>query len=348
MLKPKQLPLAALVGLACSLPAQSAAQVTTADYERAAGLREKYEAAALNVPGPATWVGKSHRFWYRRSVKGGNEFVLVDAETGRKQPPFDHEKLAATLATMTGRKITAVTLPFNTFTFKDDGRAIDARFDGATWTCTLADYACTKAPSVGAFEQRQPPPACTPPGPDAKPRVSPDGKWEAVVTNYNVAVRETGAKALAMLSTDGSEGNCYELATIAWAPDSKKLAAYRVKPGYRRLVHYVESSPEDQLQPKHSTRVYAKPGDVLDLEQPVILAVDAKTALPIDNALFPNPYDLSRLEWRKDSSAVTFEYNQRGHQVFRVIEADAATGAARAVVAEEPRTFFTYSSKKFR
>ena len=64
------------------------------------------------------------------------------------------------------------------------------------------------------------------------------------------------------LSTDGSEGNCYELDSIAWSPDSKKLAAYRVKPGYRRLVHYVESSPEDQLQPKYSTRFYAKPGDV--------------------------------------------------------------------------------------
>ena len=33
------------------------------------------------------------------------------------------------------------------------------------------------------------------------------------------------------------------------------------------MVHYVESSPEDQLQPKHSSRFYAKPGDVLDLGQ---------------------------------------------------------------------------------
>ena len=264
--------------------------MTTADYERAAGLRDKYEAAALNVPGAATWVEKTHRFWYRRSVKGGNEFVLVDADSGQKRPPFDHERLAATMAKMTGRKITAVTLPFNTFTFRDNERAIEARFDGAVWTCTLADYACTKAPAVGAFEQRQPPPACTPPGPDAKPRVSPDGTLEAFVTNFNVAVRKPGSRTPTILSTDGSEANCYELDTIAWAPDSKKLAAYRVKPGYRRLVHYVESSPEDQLQPKHSTRFYAKPGDVLDLEQPVIFTVGDKTARPVDNALFPNPY----------------------------------------------------------
>ena len=348
MAKPLCLALTIAVLSIGSFAAPAAAQVTPADYERAGGLREKYEALALNVPGPATWIEKTHRFWYRRSVKGGNEFVLVDADTGQKRPPFDHEKLASTLAKMTGRKITAVTLPFNAFAFKDSERAVEARFDGATWACSLADYSCTKTATVGAFEQRQPPPACAPPAPDAKPRVSPDGKWEAVVTNFNVAVREAGAKTLTVLSTDGSEANCYELDTMAWAPDSKKLAAYRVKPGYRRLVHYVESSPEDQLQPKHSTRFYAKPGDVLDLEQPVIFTIESKQALAVDNALFPNPFDLSRLEWRKDSSALTFEYNQRGHEVFRIIEANAATGAARAVISEEPKTFFTYSGKKFR
>jgi dipeptidyl aminopeptidase/acylaminoacyl peptidase len=61
--------------------------------------------------------------------------------------------------------------------------------------------------------------------------------------------------------------------------------------------------------------------------------------------------------WRADSRAFTFEYNQRGHQVYRVIEVDAATGAARAVISEEPKTFFFYteangnprdSGKKFR
>ena len=60
---------------------------------------------------------------------------------------------------------------------------------------------------------------------------------------------------------------------------------------------------------------------------------------------------------RRDSRAFTFEYNQRGHQVYRVIEVDAASGKARAVISEEPKTFFNYrsangsladSGKKFR
>jgi hypothetical protein len=66
------------------------------------------------------------------------------------------------------------------------------------------------------------------------------------------------------------------------------------------------------------------------------------------NALFSNPYQLTNLAWRKDSRTLTFEYNQRGHQVYRVIEVDGMTGNARSVVNEESKTFFCYSGKKYR
>src|SRR4029077_15429951 len=100
------------------------------------------------------------------------------------------------------------------------------------------------------------------------PKISPDQKWEAFINNYNLAVRASGSQKNTTLTLDGSEGKAYELASIVWSPDSRKVAAYRVKPGYRREVHYVESSPDDQVQPKHTTLRYAKPGDVLDVQQP--------------------------------------------------------------------------------
>jgi dipeptidyl aminopeptidase/acylaminoacyl peptidase len=339
--------------LACALsvellPAMAGAQGTAADYLRANGLREKYQNLAVGMADSPTWIGRTTRFWYRRSVQGGNEFVLVDADTQAKRPAFDHEKVAASLSKLAGRTYTAQTLPFNSISFRDGENAIEVRFDGSTWTCKLADYVCSKAELTGAFERRQPSPPCTPPSPDDKPRVSPDAKWEAFTSNYNIVIRAAGAKPWTHLSTDGSEGNCYELGTIQWAPDSKKLIANRVIPGYRRMVHYVESSPEDQLQPKDSSRFYAKPGDVLDLDQPVLFLVDRKKQLVVDNALFPNPYDITRPQWRKDSSAFTFEFNQRGHQVYRVIEVDAETAKTRAVITEESKTFFCYSGKKYR
>ena len=336
-------------GLLLSAPAR--AQVTKADYERAIGLREKYQTLTVNVPESATWIEKKPRFHYRRWIKGGNEYMLVDVETKEKRQAFDHARLAQALNTVVRPKeeYTALKLPFNNFRFVDDEKAIELNVEGTTWRCALADYDCKKAePAIPAFRRGRGGPTRNPEATEEfRPRKSPDGKWEALVNNFNIAVRPAGGGKLVTLSTDGSEGNFYDPWSIEWSPDSKKIAAYRVRPGYHRYVHYVESSPEDQLQPKNSTLLYAKPGDVLDLEQPVIFDVaglkPGATMIQIASDLFENPFNLSDLVWRKDSRAVTFEYNQRGHQLFRVIEVDASTGKARAVITEEPKTFFYYN-----
>ncbi len=345
------------------------AQGTLADYERAAGLRERYQGLVVNAPDRANWIEKTHRFWYRKSVKGGYEFIVADAETLAKKPAFDHEKLAAALSEVLApgdEAITAVRLPFNEFNFVDGERAIEVNARGARWRCDLAAYKCRRSegPAFGRFGGRgggatgaltgipgprynAPPPRDAKLSPDGK-LISPDDKWEAWVNNFNVWVRPKGKRDGFALSYDGSEGNYYAMASLAWSPDSKMIAAYRVRPGYQRKIQYVESSPADQLQPKYHTIDYAKPGDELDQPQPTLFHVETKKQIAIDNALFPNPYQLSRIEWRKDSRAFTFEYNQRGHQVYRVIEVDAATGKPRAVISEEPKTFFCYSGKKYR
>ena len=350
------------------------AQGTQADYQRSQGLRDKFQGLAVNVPGPANWIGATNRFWYRKSVQGGNVFVLVDAETLARKPAFDHERLAASLSAASGQKYKAVTLPFSEVAFVDKEQAIQFAAAGSMWKCGLSDYSCSKtgpAPqgagrggrgpvdddleSPAEFEndvfdgvsdaspqqgQAQGPPAPATRQPVV--RTSPDEKWEALIQNYNVFLRPKGGVAASALSFDGSEGNYYTLQSIAWSPDSKQLAAYRTRPGYRREVHYVESSPADQLQPKHSVREYAKPGDALDIAQPVLFQVDTRKQIDIDNSLFPNPYSLTRPVWWKDSRAFTFEYNQRGHQLYRVIEVDGETGKARALISEQSPTFVDY------
>ena len=343
-----------LTVVAISIGAPVYAQGTQADYERALGLRKKYEALVGNAAEAPHWIGNSHRLWYRRAIKGGHDFQLVDADAKTKAPAFDHTRLAASLSSVLGKSYSATDLPFNAFEYVDNGRGIQFVASGSSWRCTLSDYSCRKATpaeiaqagggrggrggGAGAFGGRG--------GAAQQPqvRVSPDGKREALIWNFNIAVRDVDAAPdkRIVLSADGSEGEPYEFNTIAWSPDSKKIAANRVRPGYRREVYYVESSPDDQVQPKHMTNAYAKPGDELDLPKPVLFDVDGKKEIAIDNTLFSNPYQLSRFEWRKDSRAVTFEYNQRGHQVYRVIEVDAATGKPRAVISEEPKTFFDY------
>ena len=333
------------LGLAL-VPSATTAQVTRADYDRAQALSSTFEALAVNVPDTPTWIGTTHRFYYRRLRPDGYEFVTVDADIRQKQPSFDHARLADALSKAANRTYVASRLPFQGFTFNEALSAIDLTIDGARWTCVLADYSCRtpELPRPGDIRRGITGPVrgdlstVTP-----RPRLSPDGQWMAFIDNYNVAIRPVGGDKRISLSTDGSEGNYYDGASIVWSPDSTKVAAYRVRPGFRRLVHYVSSSPEDQLQPQHWAIQYAKPGDQLDLEQPVLFDVRSRSQITVDARLFPNAFDMSDLVWRKDSRGFTFEYNQRGHQAFRVIEVEAQSGAARAVIAEEPQTFFYYN-----
>jgi hypothetical protein len=100
-------------------------QLTPADYERANAVRTKFQGLTENLPEPARAIQNTPRFWYRKSVKGGSEFVLVDAEAATKKAAFDHEKLAASLNVLTSAKYTAITLPFNSISFVDNERAIE-------------------------------------------------------------------------------------------------------------------------------------------------------------------------------------------------------------------------------
>ncbi len=322
-------------------------QLTAADFNRALNIQDKYGSLAINLPEEPVWQEGSESFVYRKSVADGHEFELVDAVALTKHPAFDHAKLAAALSTASGESYRAATLPFSRFHFESGRTAIAFIVNGVRWRCDLKAYTCTKAgplhPGEGESEDDygydQTPKAENDPD---KTVASPDGRWLAYVENYNVQVRSKDGKEKIDLSEDGSEGNYYALSTIVWSPDSKRLVAYRIRPGYRRLIHYVNAAPADQLQPEYPTMVYPKPGDVLALPEPALFDVAAKREMPIDNSLFPNPFDLSSAAWWKDSRGFTFDYNQRGHQVYRVIEVDAQTGKARVLIDEQSKTFINY------
>src|SRR5581483_2586269 len=325
------------------------AQVTPADYARADGLKDKYESLTANVPDEPQWIGDSDRLIYHKTVPGGHAFVVVDAAAQTKQPAFDHAKLAASLSKAAGKPYTPEKLPFRGVHFSDDGKTIDYTAGDSEFKTTLSDYATVRVgpahpPNFGVGEEPRGPISAT----FNKPVISPDGKLEALILNYNVWFRPKGAKDAVALSMDGSEANYYDLASVVWSPDSKKIAAYRVRPGMHRTIQFEDSSPEDQLQPRYYSLEYAKPGDVLDLQQPVLFDIVSRKQMNIGNELFPNPYELSMPIWWPDSRAFTFEYNQRGHQAYRIVEVSAATGQARALVNEEAKTFFCYSGKMFR
>src|SRR5262249_35444443 len=132
-----------LVCVAAGLATSSAAQGTAADYERASTVAERTDGLVLDLADTPHWIA-GNKFWYRKTVKGGAEFVLVDAATAQRRPAFDHDKLATVLGTATKHTYTATTLPFTTLMFVDGEGAIDVVVDSATWRCTLAQVRCAR------------------------------------------------------------------------------------------------------------------------------------------------------------------------------------------------------------
>src|SRR6185369_13501696 len=104
-MKAKMLRTLGVVVLFCgglALSPLAMAQGTAADYERASGLKAKYESAAIDIAGQATWIGNTHRFWYRKLSKGAYEYVVFDADTMQKRSAFDHAKITAALSKLLG------------------------------------------------------------------------------------------------------------------------------------------------------------------------------------------------------------------------------------------------------
>jgi len=326
------------------IPAALQSQGTRADYERADQLRSNVEKLVFNMGADPNWIGETSSFWYKVNTREGKKFILIDAENRKQSPAFDHQKLAAALSTASEQKYSAADLPFDEFKFTNEGQAIEFLIDKIKWECVLKDYKCTIIKESDSTQQNR-----RTWGRSQHDRtwdMSPDKKRIAVVKDFNIYIGTTETKAEFQLTEDGEEGHFYS--SPIWSPDSTKLIAYRVKKGEERQVHYIESSPSDQVQPKHSTRTYPKPGDVLTTYNPVIFDIASKKKIKVETEHFPTPFINSRLRWRENSRFFSFEYNQRGHQVYRVIEVNASTGETRILIDEQCDTFFDYYHKKYR
>ncbi len=321
---------------------QTLAQTTQEDYERAYSLSEKYKDKVFYSGVQPAWIGKSHNFWYVRNTPQGKKYVIVDAEKTSRKDLFDHAKLAKSLSDLTKRRFVKDSLNLERLRVSDKADTMYFSVNGEQYKYIIKTDKISKLARQNRPEREERYWAAWNNDREGKAVKSPDNQNEAFIREGNIWIRNLKNMKERQLSLDGSTGEYYS-AEINWSPDSKKLVSMKTRPAEQRLIYFVESSPKDQLQPKLHKREYTKPGDALPQRKPVIFDIDNKSALTPPTTLFENQFDLGSLRWNKDSKAVTFEYNARGHKYYRVLEMSSTTGDIRAIVDEKSDTYVNYN-----
>ena len=182
--------------------------------------------------------------------------------------------------------------------------------------------------------------------PNARSHMSPDGKYEVVFADSNVQLIQKASGKTLMETSDGNDDFQYA-GGVWWSPTSKHFVVLKTKIAPPRQISMIEGAPRDSIHSRVQTINYRKPGDELDRPTPVLFSVDATQPTVIDDKLFPNPYSMNRYRWNLAGSEFQFIYNQRGHQVVRLIAIDADSGNARVIAEEKSDTFVCYSSKLY-
>ncbi|MFD2033428.1 DPP IV N-terminal domain-containing protein [Belliella marina] len=311
------------------------------DYQRAAKLKENIKDKVLYSPTQIQWH-KENRLTYAIQTEEGRKYYVYDISEEEKQALFQSASLAKALEEKLKKEIKAENLQVSEIVLKD--KKVEFRHENVVWSWDGFAEELEKIRDVGGnnrywgtrdneLGERKIP--------------SPDKTKEAFIRDYNVFVKDLATGKISQLSTDGMPGEYYS-SNIQWAPDSKKLALFKFRPSEVRKLTLIASAPDDQFQPKLFERDYLKPGDALPIRTPVIIDLDTEKSWQADLALMNKQYSLSRLSWNKDNTAISWEYNERGHQRYTIFEMSAKDGKVRTVIDETSPTFIDYSGKHYR
>lgn len=359
------------------------------DVDEAVRLAESWRNQVFRNTLEPVWLPDGHSLWYRITTgPGKEEFVLVDAETGRRSAANDlaglglagstvlHTSGLSTEPERSRRTGASLTLEFDNrldepvrlFWLTRQGRPreygrIEARgrtsmetFEGHAWRLEREDGTTLAVVTASAAVQRVVvdgaglPPAPRPPGgPGA---ISPDGRWSAFTQDGRVMLRDTKSGATRHLATDLDAASPFH-GPCVWSADGRSFLAQGAAPVRQRQIAIVESSPRDSVEPRLQMIHYPKPGDPLPRPVPVVFrpAEDRHDWTAVDPALFPEPFapgGAFGVRASPDGREFFLDYNQRGHQIYRIVAVDAQTAAARVVVEERSPTFIDYQGKTWR
>jgi dipeptidyl-peptidase-4 len=349
--------LACAVVFGASAAGQQRPALTADDYARA----ERFLAAGVTplvAGGSVTpnWL-PDERFWYRNTIEGGAEFIVVDPSRKTRARAFNHEKIAAAVGSISGAKLDPLNLAIQRLLPSADGASVTFSLGGRLWKCDAEGSKC------GASDEAIPAAADAPDvaaggrggrgggrggagarmSSDGKPlNMSPDGKRGVFIRDWNLWVHDVATRQERQLTTDGVKYFGYatdnagwtssDRAIALWSRDSTRIATQQQDEREVGEMYFINTVPG---HPVLRVSKYPLPGDkAMAMLHRVI--VDANTGRTVRLQMEPD-FHRGTLS---DGSKLALASVSRDHKHVWLRVADTATGAVRTVLEEKAATHY--------
>lgn len=295
------------------------------------------------------WIGNKNSFWYIRDTHLGKEFIVVDAETGRKEPAFDHKKVAGVLADIIKSQVSEHALPFEFFCYNKQG-GID--IDLPTSRLSLGpDYQVCRIDHLSTSPQGA--------------VAAPDSCVTVSRRDENLWLCDLKTDDWTPLTNDGCmyygygkspDYNTYTIAlrscgvplpTIAlWSPDSTYIFTHRLDERKLESFHLIQSVRSDGgLRPLLHSYKYPLPGEQLALCTPVVINRHTRKAIysnldPVEISDY-TPIEWMRAWWSPDARTVYYVTASRDKRTLKLMSMCALSGETKCILEDRSEMYLS-------
>ena len=291
------------------------------------------------------WLPDGDSFWYSEPEAAGPMVYVVGAE-GERRRLFDVPRLRAALEAHLGHSLTLAGVPFATFEMSEDGNRVTFDLEGRRLTVDLEAYRVEEtAYRYGPDERGRDQPRLVRRSlqtgePDVCESRSPNGRWIVGEVDHNLTLRDSVDGCSRPLTSDGTEVEPWDVASVLWSPDSSRILAARASyRGVARLpiTHWLQQieTVEWMWYPRTGGAMPQLSLSVIDVRSFRQTPID--TGPELDQMLFPH-------SWAPDGASILIFKLGRTMKPATLLRSDADTGRSTVLLHEEIPTYLPQSN----
>lgn len=317
-------------------------QVSSEQYHRAEQfLPHNLKPLIKNNWLEAHWLSGKDMFWFRQQVaNNGHQFIMVDAKNNLQGPAFDHTQLMKAIEKhgieVNGPTHLPLKQPIITL------NSLNFQLNEQQWQCDLTHYLCNSSEVI------------KPNTPSSG--LSPDGRWQVSVNNYNLVLHSIEQGTQQQLTHDGSELFPYALThpnphasfknstpypdddfSVMWSDNSRYVITHKIDRSKTNKLTLVQANTYKGLTPRAISYYYPMAGDE-QLPMANLILIDTKTArvTTLDTPPVMQTYYGSPIwGWWQDNGRFVYHDRERGNKTYHMREVIPEQSTVRTLVTEQ-------------